>query len=48
MSYLSIMSGPLTIFSKASRQTLSEIYWVFFEIAKGGGGVVFHDGNVDL
>jgi len=42
------MSGPLTNFSSTSHQTFSEIYWVSFEIVKGGGGVVFHDGNVDL
>jgi len=41
------MSGPLTIFSSPSRQTLPEIYWVFFKIGKGEEGVVFHDGNVD-
>jgi hypothetical protein len=48
LSYLSINVGPLTIISSPSRQILPEIYWVFFEIGKGGGGVVFHEGNVGM
>jgi hypothetical protein len=48
LTYLGFTSGPLKIFSSSSRQTLPEIYWGFFEIGKGGGGVVFHDVNVDL
>jgi hypothetical protein len=41
------MSGPLTIFSSPSRKSLPEIYWGFFKIGKGEGGVVFYAANVD-